>query len=73
MRKLIAISTALLLAACASAGTKVTQAQADSFVKGQTTKAQVIAQLGLPQSDVSFAELNRVTYLHVDTSIKGAT
>ena len=73
MGKIIAVCTALLLAACSSAGTDVTQAQTDGFVKGQTTKAQVIAQLGPPQTDTTFGDVDRVSYLHMKMSVNGAT
>jgi hypothetical protein len=48
MQKVSAIFLALLVAACASAGVKVTEQQAQSFQVGHSTYAEVVAGLGEP-------------------------
>jgi outer membrane protein assembly factor BamE (lipoprotein component of BamABCDE complex) len=48
VRIIAAIFAAALLTGCATSGTKVTQAQAAQFTKGQSTEADVIARLGPP-------------------------
>ncbi|MDE2466158.1 MAG: outer membrane protein assembly factor BamE [Alphaproteobacteria bacterium] len=49
MRKQIAVfALASALAGCVSAGTQVTEQQAQQFKKGITTESQVIAKLGSP-------------------------
>jgi hypothetical protein len=50
---------ALALAGCASSGTKVTEAQASQFIKGQSTEAEVIAKLGQPTSSSRAADGSR--------------
>lgn len=49
----------LLLSACASTGTKVDKSVLDTFVKGKTTYATVIQQLGPP--DKAAAEYDGTT------------
>jgi outer membrane protein assembly factor BamE (lipoprotein component of BamABCDE complex) len=48
VRTTAAILVVALLAGCASSGTKVTDAQAAQFAKGQSTEADVVARLGPP-------------------------
>jgi len=48
LRTIAGFCAIALLAGCASSGTKVTEAQAAQFTKGQSTEADVIARLGPP-------------------------
>ena len=65
MRKQIAVfALAGALAGCVSAGTQVTEQQAQQFKKGETTESQVIAKLGRPTSTTVKANGTRIdTYL----------
>ena len=60
MRKLLWLASALLLAGCASAGTKVSEQQAQSFQVGKSTYAEVVATLGNPTSTTTSSNGNRI-------------
>jgi hypothetical protein len=53
MPKLLWLPSVLLLAGCASVGTKVSEQQAQSFVVGKSTYSEVVATLGPPTSTVT--------------------
>ena len=75
MHKFIPVTAAILfLTGCASSGTKVTQEQADQFVQGQTTKAQVIAALGQPNRVTTGPDgSTTIMYVHAHASANAAS
>ena len=48
--KLMLLAVSLSLAACVSVGSKIDTTKVTAFEKGKTTKAEVIAALGTPQT-----------------------
>lgn len=50
MLKLSTVALLLLLAGCATSGREITQSQMDQIVEGQTTRSDLIAMLGQPNS-----------------------
>lgn len=70
----IAAAAIVLLAGCASSGTKVTEAQAGQFTKGQSTETQVIAALGAPSSSTRAADGSRTdVYVYTHAQARAAS
>lgn len=64
-----ALAAALLLSGCMSSGTNVSDAQVDQFVKGKTSRAEVIASLGPPTSRARAANGDEtLTYSYMNFS-----
>lgn len=64
----------LVLSACTSIGTKVDQEKLSTFVKGKTTYAEVVQQLGKPdQSTINNDGTIIITYTHKQSAAKGAS
>jgi hypothetical protein len=59
-RSLLYLSLAFGVASCMSAGVKVEERQLAGFQKGQTTYAQVVAQLGSPTSNTLLPDGHRM-------------
>ncbi len=69
MKRLFIILTMILVAGCASSGTKVTDQQAQKYVNGVTTKDQIISDLGKPDSMTKLADgTSSISYMHVSAS-----
>lgn len=69
-----AAAIALTLAACASSGVKVTEAQTSGFIKGETTRGQVLTQLGSPTLQSKLADgTSMVIYSHAESSVRAST
>lgn len=74
MRLVGAAFAAVMLAGCVSTGTRVTEAQANQFKQGVTTRAEVIAALGQPDTQSRLADGGTViTYLHISAHANAAT
>lgn len=72
--KIILISLAVMVAACVSSGTKVTQQQAAAFEVGKTTEAQVVAALGAPNQTSTLSDGTRLDiYMHIDAHANAAS
>jgi hypothetical protein len=70
----LGVAAALILAGCASAGTKVDQATVASFVKGQTTVGEAEAALGEPNGTATKPDGSTVlVYTYSRTSVRAAT
>lgn len=72
--KIPALILSLALAGCGSAGTEVTRAKAATVIKGKSTRADVIASLGEPNSltrDSSGRET--LHYAYARSTVKPAT
>ena len=50
LKKIVIVALSAALAGCVSAGTQVSEQQAQQFQKGVTTEPQVVAKLGQPTS-----------------------
>lgn len=74
MRYLV-IFVILVLSACTSTGTKVEQEKLSAFVKGKTTYAEVIQQLGKPDQEtfVNVEGARYITYTHKQTADSAAS
>lgn len=57
---LAAIFMALVVAACASSGKKITQGQVDQIVQGQTTHSELISIMGTPMAEQYNSDGSRV-------------
>ena len=63
------IAFLLLLASCNSGGTNVTEQQAAQFVPGKTTTAQVVTQLGQPDTTNTLVDGTMIySYNHFEGS-----
>jgi len=60
MKLAVLAIAAMIFVGCASSGVKVTEDQTSSFVKGQTTRAQVIQALGNPTSQTKMSDGTRI-------------
>lgn len=70
----VAASMILGLAGCASGGTMVSEQQAAEFQKGVSTRAQVLAKLGQPNSTTVAPDGTRIdVYAHVHAAANGAS
>ena len=68
------LGLAVLVAGCASSGTMVTEQQAQAFQKGVSTRAQVIAQLGQPNSTTLAPDGTRIdVYVLIHAAANGAS
>jgi len=71
MRYLFVIIAALALTACMSMGTKVEQEKLSKFVKGKTTYAEVIQELGKPtQNTINSDGTRTITYVYAQSQAK---
>lgn len=62
------------LSACMSYGTKVDQERLAQFVKGKTTYAEVIQQLGKPsQSTINADGVRTISYTYGQSQVKAST
>ena len=68
MRILAMALAAGALAACASSGVKVSQAQIDKLVKGETTISQAIGLLGKPTSRATSDDKTTIGYSYTAVS-----
>ncbi len=74
MRSIFIFLAVFSLAACASAGKKVDQETVSKFVKGKTTYAEVVQQLGKPTSSTIKSDGTRTAmYVYSQTQMKAAT
>jgi len=73
--KIVPVALAsLALAGCVSTGTRVTVAQANQFKEGVTTRAEVVAALGQPDSQSRLADgATAITYVHISAHATAAT
>lgn len=74
VRAFLVPMTALVVMGCASSGTMVTEQQAGQFQKGVTTREQVIAKLGQPNSSSAMDDGTRAdVYVHVHAAANAAS
>lgn len=52
MRAIIVIALIVAIAGCATSGRKITQAQLDQVVSGQTTRSDLVSLFGAPTSEI---------------------
>ncbi len=72
-RHLFVLFAVLALTACASYGTKVEQEKLSQFVKGKTTYAEVIRELGKPtQNTINGDGTRTITYMYAQSQVKAA-
>lgn len=73
-KPLATIAIAALLSACASSGVKVTEDQTSGFVKGQTTRSEVISKLGKPTMQTRLSNGTRLLqYTYAESSVRAST
>lgn len=71
MRYLSVIIAVLALTACMSMGTKVDQEKLSQFVKGKTTYAEVVQQLGKPtQNTINSDGTRMIMYMYAQSQAK---
>jgi hypothetical protein len=71
MRRFVNAAALLLLSACATAGVKVSDEQATSFIIGQSTYSDVTARLGRPTMETITSDGTRtVSYSFVSTQAR---
>ncbi len=71
MRYLPVIIAALALTACMSMGTKVDQEKLSQFVKGKTTYAEVVQELGKPtQNTINSDGTRTIAYVYAQSQAK---
>ena len=74
MKTISAMAAILLLAGCATTGTRVDDAAVDKFTPGVTTEADVTKALGAPQYRSRNSDgTTMVMYNYAHTQVKGAT
>lgn len=75
MRNVVAgLCAALLLAACAASGIKVTSDQLQGLKRGETTEQEVIARLGPPTSRIRSSDgRTMLVYSYAEVSTRPAT
>jgi hypothetical protein len=74
MRYLSVLIALVVLNACTSYGTKVDQGKLSQFVKGKTTYAEVIQQLGKPtQSTVNSDGIRTISYTYGQSQANAAS
>lgn len=71
MRFLSVLIAVFALNACMSMGTKVDQEKLSQFVKGKTTYAEVVQQLGKPtQNTINSDGTRTITYIYAQSQAK---
>lgn len=74
MRHLFALIVCFALSACMSAGTKVDHQKVAQFVKGKTTYAEVIQQLGKPtRSTINSDGVRTITYTYEQSQMSASS
>ncbi|MDR0274842.1 MAG: hypothetical protein LBI48_05810 [Burkholderiaceae bacterium] len=74
MKRLIVAAAAVLLIGCAASGVKVDERKVESFKPGVTTKAQVVAALGQPTSQMSISDgISTLDYSYAEASTRPST
>lgn len=74
MRYLSVLIAVFALTACMSMGTKVEQEKLSKFVKGKTTYAEVIQQLGKPnQSTINSDGSKTIMYMYTQSQAKASS
>ena len=81
MRTFVAVIALAALIGCATSGRKITQAQLDQVVSGQTTRSELIALFGPPTSEVYSSDGSQILgwgYAHVgfmgtNTEVQGVS
>jgi len=74
MRYLSVLIAVIALNACMSMGTKVDQEKLSQFVKGKTTYAEVVQQLGKPtQNTINSDGTRTITYVYAQSQVKAAS
>lgn len=74
MRYLFVLIAIFALSGCMSMGTKVDQDQLSQFVKGRTTYAEVVQQLGEPtQNTINSDGTRTITYTYSHSQVKASS
>ena len=74
LQKALVVFAVLALASCISHGTKVRQDDLSQFVKGKTTSAEIIQQLGTPtQSIMNTDGTKMISYTYMQSQSNVAT
>lgn len=81
MRTFVAVIALAVLMGCATSGRKITQAQLDQVVSGQTTRSELIALFGPPTSEIYSSNGSQILgwgYAHVgfmgvNTEVQGVS
>ncbi|MCL2873153.1 MAG: outer membrane protein assembly factor BamE [Betaproteobacteria bacterium] len=74
MKLAILAIAAMVLIGCASSGVRVTEDQTSTFVKGETTRSQVLQALGDPTSQTKMSDGTRsITYTYAKARARPAT
>jgi hypothetical protein len=69
-----ALLAGALAAGCASTGVNVSDQQTAAFVKGKTTRAEVVAALGPPTGETHMADGTRlIMYTYAEAKARAAT
>jgi YD repeat-containing protein len=72
--RIVFLASLLALGGCVSSGTQVTEDQANQFVRGRTTEAEVVAALGQPDSTTRSEDGSRIdAYTYVKASANAAS
>lgn len=73
-KQVLVLLAVFALTACASSGTKVDQGKMSQFVKGKTTYAEVVQQLGKPTQNTINADGTRtIMYTYVQSQMKASS
>lgn len=73
-KRLLILCFFALLAGCASSGVRVTEAQTSGFVKGETSKSDVLNALGKPTSQLRMSDgTSTLIYSYSEISTRPAT
>lgn len=74
MKNLLILALALVIAGCASYGTKIDSDAVSKIVKGKTTEQQVVTLLGSPMSvSVTQDGVKMLMYVHSHSQAKAST